>query len=176
MTTIEHTVTRLRPLRPTDWRVVERLEAALFPNFSETFDQSFFQRLAGLAPKLIWVLEEKGCVVGYLSLVPLSARGVTALVHEGKTTIAEMSGDHFGYPPRSPAAYFVEVIAVAPGASRHVRYRLLREAAKRIGSLKAFDWYAIPITPDGVRLAQKFGFKKADRSEHSNLHILRSGG
>lgn len=115
-------------------------------------------------PEIFWLLRERapegegapGRLVGYYSLIPLTERAA-ALVQSEQITGASLTADCVVARGEKPAAYYIGGIAALPEKPQgYVVASLIQRLDKERRA--GMPIYSRPVTRDGLRLIQKYGF------------------
>lgn len=161
---------KYRPARFSDWEDIVRLERIIFPDYNDTFDRRFFLNFRDIIDILLEVQICDGVIEGYLCIAPLSSEAVKLVQDDGLTSLRDVPSTLVCRDVSQASAMFFEVIAVAPWCKQSARQSLLRRAYRRYRATDQDDWYACPITREGLRIADKMGFKRTS-GKHQSLFI-----
>ncbi len=161
---------KYRPAKYSDWADIVRLERIIFPEYSDTFDKRFFLNYRDLIGTLIEVQVCGGIVQGYLCIAPLTEKAVSLVQDEGLTSLRDIPPNLVCRDVTQARAMFFEVIAAAPWSKQMARQSLLRRAYRRYQQFAHCEWYACPITSEGLEIATRMGFKRTS-GNHLSLFV-----
>lgn len=164
----------LRPLTKDRWNELIALEIEVFGPHEQLFTWECLERLCTRYGAGIEVAIEDDRLFGYLAMFPLTREGVQDLRRRDKFGVCGMCTDAICATLDGSEAFYFEVIAAAPDATRDVRRELMQEMAKKIGNYTR-DVYSCPVTAVGLRIMDRMAFKPVSEPGLDRLYVLRKG-
>ena len=152
----------LRPAIKDDLSDILRIEWASFPNYEHKFSPVTLQKWFRHNSSMFHVLQaSNGFIYGYACLVPLTNRGFHKISKGLVSSLTEMSfSDVEKNGTLSHPYWHIEVIAALKVQKFPAGRVLIHDVGQTLLEKGAKILTTSPITQDGFRLCQRFGFRK----------------
>lgn len=156
---------------PADWDAICDAEHDIFIERADVlFTPSILKKFSKVYPKLLYLTEKQGQVMGYLCAVPLTTAGSEKLSKGAAFSLLSLEeSDIAGSMAKSSGSVLLEVIAFRDECLHKDRISLLRKLITMLRD-ESMTFYALAITPIGVEVLEKHGFKRI--SDHTSSVAL----
>ena len=154
-----------------DLNQIVKLETLIFGITGPLFKNGNIEPLFKKCPKAFRVVACGKELMGYLVLFPLTPSGITQVRTKLSRSVLEMDingiTERFG---EKVAGFYLEVIATIPNAPVKARISLIRNLLTTVQNY-GLPIFACPISPAGLQLMKKSGFKSLTRHSEGSVFV-----
>lgn len=165
----------LSALQPGEIGELFELDRQIFGALPGVFDLRCLPSIARLTGPNCWVMKNNGAINAYFCAAPITLQMSAQVEHGHAKGLPDFDFELFKIGQAEVHGVFVEAVACRGEGRGAGRFTLVRLSQSFLCGFSTLDFYAVPITEEGMALQQSLGFLPLAEKGLFNVYTKRGG-